>query len=312
MSEEAAAAEVAVPDEVAAMDGVLSDEEAHNTERPARGSGTAKHKRAPKGKPLAELEVGSSVEGKVKTITTYGAFLDIGYASDALLHVSRLSDDFVSNVEDIVKAGDTVTVRVVSVDLDKNQVAVSMRSEEAEAAAAQGGAGGGRRRDRPQRSGGDRAAQRAAIAALDEKGFDDAKMVEGTVVNTLDFGAFVRFDTSQLGEGFEGELDGLVHISALSAGRANSVEEIVKTGDSVQIRVRTVDPDGGKVSLSMISKEEEEKAMAERGSRKPKGRGRAMFTEDEMGAKDWKESMEKLTETMPKFKNMPIVVDTRK
>lgn len=314
MSEEAVA-EVTeeVPAEVAALDGIASEEEAHNAERPARGSGIHKHKKGAErnGTPLADLEIGSSVEAKVKTITSYGAFLDIGAQTDALLHVSRLSDEFVSNVEDVVKAGDKVTVRIVSVDKDKGQIAVTMRSEEAEgrAAAPREGGGDGRRRQRPRRSGGDREAQKATMASLAEKGYNDEQFVEGEVVSTLDFGAFVRFGTSQLAEGVEGELDGLVHISALQAGRVESVESVVKVGDKVQIRVRNLDPEGGKVSLSMISKADEPqgRGRGEKKERKPK----QMWADNEMGPKDWKEQLEAIS-TGDEFVNGPVVVEMKK
>jgi len=309
MSEEPAAEAAEVPAEVEALDGVASEEEAHNSSRPARDSGTKKHKKGGNsGTPLSELEVGSFVDGTVKTITPYGAFVDIGAATDALLHVSRLSAEFVSNVEDVVKAGDAVSVRIVEVNAEKKQVAISMLSEEDESAA-KTARGGGRRKDRPQRSGGDRAAQAATINSLNDKGYDDTKMVEGEVVSTLDFGAFVRFDAGQVTEGVEGELDGLVHISALAAGRVNSVNDIANVGDKVQIRVRQLDVDGGKVSLSMITKEEEEASRPKRNNNR---RGRQMFSEDEMGAKDWKESLEKFQAANHVVTNMPIIVDKRK
>ena len=135
-------------------------------------------------------------------------------------------------------------------------------------------------------------------------------MVEGEVVSALDFGAFVRFDASQLAEGVTGELDGLVHISALTAGRADSVKAFVSVGDKVQIRVRNLDVEGSKVSLSMITKEEEEANRPQRNNRNNR-RGQ-MFSEDEMGAKDWKESLEKFREEHHSFNNMPIVTDKRK
>jgi len=300
-----------VPAEVEAMDGVASEEEAHNAERPARDSGIKKHKKGgDKGTPIADLEIGSFVDGTVKTVTSYGAFVDIGAATDALLHVSRLSNEFVSNVEDIVKQGDTVNVRIVSVDAAKSQVAISMLSEEDENAA-KAARGGGRRKERPQRSGGDRTAQVATINSLAEVGYDDTQMVEGEVVSVLDFGAFVRFDASQLAESVTGELDGLVHISALTVGRADSVSSIVSSGDKVQIRVRGLDTEGSKVSLSMITKEEEEANRPQRNN-KPRRRGRQMFSEDEMGAKDLKESLEKFQNDGPAFTNMPVIVDRRK
>jgi len=301
-----------VPAEVEAIDGVESSEEAHNNDRPSRSSGIQKHKKGERsGTPLADLEVGSTVEGKVKTVMAYGAFVDIGAETDALLHVSRLSTDFVSDVNSVVKAGDAVSVRIVEINAEKKQVAISMLTadeEDAVQAARDNRNSGGKRKARPQRSQGDRQAQVASLMALSESGFDSNKMVEGEVVNTLDFGAFVRFDTSQLGEGLEGELDGLVHISSLCTGRASSVESVVKKGDKVQVRIKSVDTDGKKVSLSMITAEEEQANRPQRNA----GRRNRMFSEDEMGAKDWKESLEKFQGGQPTFENMPVIVDKRK
>jgi len=83
-----------------------------------------------------------------------------------------------------------------------------MRSEEAEARKKQERQerqpGTDRRKEGPQLAGGDRGAQRLALIALSEKKFDEGKFVEGEIMNTLDFGAFVRFDVSQLGEGLDG------------------------------------------------------------------------------------------------------------
>ena len=301
----------AVPEEVTAMDGVASEEEAHNAERPARDSGIKKHKgRKNAGTPVAELEVGSMVDGTVKTITSYGAFVDIGASTDALLHVSRLSSDFVSNVEDVVKAGDKINVRIASVDAEKGQVALSMLSEEEESNAKEARSSGGRRKQRPQRSNNDRSAQVVTLNSLNEAGYDESKFVEGEVVSTLDFGAFVRFDVSQFSEEVVGELDGLVHISALTAGRADSVKSLVSVGDKVQVRIRQLDLEDSRVSLSMISKEEEEANRPKR--RENQNSGPQMFTEDEMGAKDWKESLDKMVSDNPEFVNMPVIVDRRK
>jgi len=307
-----------VPAEVEAMDGVASDEEAHNVDRPARGSGIHKHHKDGNARTeLKDLEIGAEVTAKVKTITSYGAFLDIGAKSDALIHVSRLSDDFVANVEDVVKQGEEISVRIISVDTDKNQIGVTMRSAEAEASAAEGQSSGRptRRRYRPQRSGADQAAQAASINALAEKGFDDAKFVDGEVVSSLDFGAFVRFDTAQLGEGLEGEVDGLVHISALAEGRTASVADVVAIGDKVQVRVRTVDSDAGRISLSMITKEQEEASRPAPRERNQGGKGgnfsAVANSWKDTGAADWKDQMDDFTKEQPGFTNTAVVVDRR-
>merc|ERR1719232_2332761 len=209
-------------------------------------------------------------------------FLNIGATTDALLHVSRMSDDFVSNVEDVVKVGDVVTVRILKIDEDKGQIALTMRSEEVENAAASGAqegrGGGGSRRQRPRRSDGDREAQRESMSKLAAGGFSDETFVEGEVVSMLDFGAFVRFDSSQFGDNFSGEIDGLVHISALSPNRVESVASIVSVGEKVKIRVKNVDAQNGKVSLSMINKEDEKSS----GRQKREGGRRSPWSDKEM------------------------------
>ena len=323
------AADADVPTEVVAMDGVASDSEAHNVDRPARGSGIGKRKDDNTNRrELKDLIIGEEIMAKVKTITSYGAFLDIGAKSDAMVHVSRLSDGFVANVADVLTQGEEVSVRIISVDTEKNQIAVTMRSVEAEAKANDGGGGAGgrpgaaKRKDRPQRSGGDQAAQAASISALLTKGYDESLFVEGEVVSALDFGAFVRFDTAQLGEGLTGELDGLVHISALAEGRTNNVSDVVSIGDKVKVRVREVDVAAGRISLSMLTKEQEEKsrpAPRERnngeGGGNKGGRDSANAVSGSWkntGAADWKESMDTFKEGQPVFENEGVIMQRRK
>lgn len=145
--------------------------------------------------------------GKVKTITAYGAFVDIGYASDGLVHISRISDTFVADVNEILKAGEEVNVRVLSIDVEKKQVALTMRTVEAESKAeADAVARKEKRGKKPRRSGGDRAAQAASAVALANSGHDENKFVEGEVASTLDFGAFVRFNSADVMEGLTGEV----------------------------------------------------------------------------------------------------------
>jgi len=65
---------------------------------------------------IDDLQVGLELEGIVTNVTNFGAFVDIGVHQDGLVHISKLSDRFVSNPHDIVSVGDTFKVRVVSVD----------------------------------------------------------------------------------------------------------------------------------------------------------------------------------------------------
>lgn len=294
-----------VPLAVEALDGIESNDEAHNSERPARKS---LKKKPARGKPLSEFKVGDSVKAKVKTITTYGAFLDIGATTDGLLHISQLAVGFVSDVNEILKEGEELDVRITKIDEGKNQVALTLLTLDQETQAKE--ASQRSRQPRAERPGQQRPANRrsnednrrddsAILAQLVEKGWSSEKFVEGRVVSTVDFGAFVRIEASQLNADVSGEFDGLVHISALTAGRANSVASYVSVDDKVQVRVKGIAD--RKVSLTMVSPEDEAAQVAS---------GNASVSRE--GAKDWKESLAKMQGTMPTFKNRPMVVDTRK
>jgi len=290
------AEETEVPAEVEAMEGVESNDEAHNLERPARA---ALKKKKP-GKDLSEFTEGSTVKGTVKSIASYGAFVDIGASTDGLLHVSQLSAEFVSDVSDVVKEGQEVEVRIVKIDSGKGQIGLSMMTEEEAAASKPSRPQNNRRQGRRDDS--------ALLNALNEKGWDSSVMVEGTVVSTVDFGAFVKVDASTLNSECEGTFDGLVHISSLKVGRVASVSDVVSPEDKVQVRCKSIE--GNKVSLTMLSVEDEESKAAQGGRR-----GGGGFT-DELdpgdGAKDWKESVAKIDEEQPAFTNKPLVIDNRK
>lgn len=292
-----------VPAEVEAMDGVLSEDEAHNSERPARSTLQKKTKREPRGTPVSELEVGSMVTGKVRSITSYGAFIDIGAQTDGLLHISQLASGFVKDVGEVLKDGQQVEVRIVSVDVGKNQVALSLMSE-AEASASASGGGQSQQSNRPQRQQSNRRDDNAALSGLADKGWDSSVFVEGTVVSTVDFGCFVRIDTSLLNPDCTGELDGLVHISALSTQRVSKVSDAVSVNQKVKIRVKSID--GTKVSLTMLSAAEEDSKSESRGS----GGGSDSAPPSE-GAKDWQELIGKIQVDAPKFNNGPLVSDRR-
>lgn len=301
-----------VPDVVASIDDSAADaSEAHNVDRP-KGDNAAKAKKGNKAnkKSIAELTEGQELVGKVKTITAYGAFVDIGYASDGLVHISRISDTFVADVNEILKAGEEVNVRVLGVDVEKKQVALTMRTAEAEAnAEAEAAARKEKRGKKPRRSGGDRAAQAASAMALANSGHDDTKFVEGEVASVLDFGAFVRFNTADVMEGLSGELDGLVHISALTKERCEDVSSVVSSGQKVQVRVKAVDADSGKVSLSMIAKEDEqpERPKKQQGGQDRGPRLDDIFAAETMGASDWKESMQKFNDGQATFTNEVVI-----
>lgn len=282
-----------IPSEVDALDGVETTDEAHNVDRPARSS--LKKKRGPKGKELSEFEIGSMVKGSVRSITSYGAFIDIGATTDGLLHISQLSSEYVGDVNTVLTAGQEVEVRIISIDSAKGQVALSLLTQEQNDASQ---ANQKQKRERPQQRQNNRRDDSKVLAQLSKMGWDSETFVEGTVVSTVDFGCFVRVDASKLNSECEGELDGLVHISAMAAGRVNSASDVVSPDDKVQVRMLAIN--GSKVSLTMLSVESEE---SKADNNTPIGGGE--------GAKDWKESLEKFDATMPVFKNGPIFVGER-
>lgn len=84
----------------------------------------------PEGTPLSELEMGQEVTGTVKTIMSFGAFVDIGAQADALLHVSEICNEFVSDVNEKLEIGQEVTGRIKELDETRNRLGISCRTEE--------------------------------------------------------------------------------------------------------------------------------------------------------------------------------------
>ena len=79
---------------------------------------------------ISDLEVGMILEGVVSNVANFGAFVDIGVHQDGLVHISMLSNKFVADPRDVVKAGDVVKVKVLEVDAARKRIALTMRLEE--------------------------------------------------------------------------------------------------------------------------------------------------------------------------------------
>jgi uncharacterized protein len=77
---------------------------------------------------IGHVQPGMQIEGIVTNVTAFGAFVDIGVHQDGLVHVSELADRFVRDPAEVVKAGDKLKVRVVSVDLERKRIALSAKS----------------------------------------------------------------------------------------------------------------------------------------------------------------------------------------
>jgi predicted RNA-binding protein with RPS1 domain len=223
MCEEPAAAE-----EPVAEAPVEAAEAAEPKKRPPRAKGPPK-------KPLEEFEVGATVEGKIRSVMAYGAFVDIGATTDGLLHVSEINNKFVKDANDELTAGETVSVRIKAINLEKQQLALTGK-DESEAA---------------------RPARRPKADLTEYESADAQVFVSGTVSSITDYGAFVS-----LKEG----VDGLLHISAIKEGGVGKVSDELSVGQEVQVRVVSFDKGKRRIGLSM-------KPWVE-GEDQPKKRGR--------------------------------------
>lgn len=164
-----------------------------------------------------EIEVGKKYKGIVKSITSYGAFVDIG-GVDGLVHITELSWKKVKHPSEVVKVGETIDVSVISFDTEKSRISLGHKNPD----------------ENPW-------------VMLKEK-YTTGDICESTVVSTTPFGAFVR-----LVDG----IDGLIHISNLSNQRVARPEEVVKVGDKVTAKILDIDYDNKKVSLSIRALMEE-------------------------------------------------------
>jgi predicted RNA-binding protein with RPS1 domain len=177
------------------------------------------------GKPrrVKDLEPGMELEGRVTSIALYGIFVDIGVGRDGLVHISEMSDTRIDSPSDLVQIGDTVKVRVKSVEPDGRRISLTMRSKER--ANQQRG-----RTKKPELN-------REALAALRV-----GDNVEGTVTGIAPFGVFVDIGVGK---------DGLVHVSELAEGRIEKAEDAVTVGQTYTFKILEVDAEGTRISLSL-------------------------------------------------------------
>lgn len=185
-------------------------------EEPARRG----RSRAPK-TPLEDLEQGVEMQGTVRSVMNYGAFVDIGAATDGLLHVSEISNEFVKDATEKLAVGDTVTVRIKSINFEKKQMALTAKDESAA----------------PQSRG-----PRVQVDYSEFEGADEKEFITGTVSRVQDYGAFIA-----LKEG----IDGLVHISEIQDGGVSAVADVLSPGQEVQVRIINVDSSKRRIGLSM-------------------------------------------------------------
>lgn len=160
---------------------------------------------------FAKIQPGDTVEGKVARLTNFGAFVDLG-GVDGLVHVSEIAFDHVDKPSDVLKVGQDVKVKVLSVDPDRDRISLSIKQT------------------LPQ-----------PWDDIEEKA-PAGSVLDGTVKRLTNFGAFV--------EVFPG-VEGLVHISQISHEHIATPQDVLKEGQAVQVKVLSVDPDAHRLALSI-------------------------------------------------------------
>jgi small subunit ribosomal protein S1 len=168
--------------------------------------------RAAKGRRYSEVQEGAVVHGTVRSLTDYGAFIDIG-GVDALLHVSDISRSRVTKPADVLSVGQEVEVKILKIDSEKRRISVGMKQLEPD----------------PW----DSAATK----------FKPGERARGTVTRVLDFGAFVELEPG---------IEGLIHISEMSwAKKVRTPSDVVKPGDTVEAVILGVSLGEHRISLGL-------------------------------------------------------------
>ncbi len=164
---------------------------------------------------------GTVIEGVVRNLTSYGAFVEIEEGIDGLLHVSDMSwTKKISHPSEMVKKGDKLRCVVLSIDTQKKRIALGYK-------------------------------QLVPDPWMDHipNNYHVGDLLSGVVTKITNFGAFVRL---------EDDLEGLLHISELSDHKITSPEEVVQPGMKVEVRVIRVDSEERKIGLSFVHADFEE------------------------------------------------------
>ena len=159
----------------------------------------------------AEIEPGKHYTGTVKSLTSYGAFVDIG-GVDGMVHISELSWSRIKHPSEVVKVGDTVDVYVISADSEKKKISLGMKDH----------------------------SQDPWTVFTSTYQVGDVANVR--IVKLMTFGAFAEIVPG---------VDGLIHISQIADHRIDKPSDVLAEGDKVDVKITDVDMENKKVSLSI-------------------------------------------------------------
>ena len=171
----------------------------------------AEARKAAQEKIWSEIEVGKKYHGVVKSLTSYGAFVDIG-GVDGMVHVSELSWNHIKNPAEVVKVGDTLEVFVISFDPEKKKISLGYKTD---------------------------ATNPWTIFTND---YHVGDVVKVKIVKLMTFGAFAEIIPG---------VDGLIHISQIADRRIGKPEDVLAEGQEVDAKIIDIDLEHKRISLSI-------------------------------------------------------------
>lgn len=178
---------------------------------------TAEARKAAAEKIWNEIEVGKKYQGTVKSLTSYGAFVDIG-GVDGMVHVSELSWSRIKSPADVVAVGDEIEVYVISFDPEKRKISLGYKTEETNP------------------------------WTIFQNGYNIGDVVTVKIVKLMTFGAFAEIIPG---------IDGLIHISQIADRRIGKPEDVLAEGETVDAKIIDVDAEKKRISLSIRALAEE-------------------------------------------------------
>lgn len=162
-------------------------------------------------KVIDSLKEGDERTGTVTSLADFGAFVNINGA-DGLVHLSEISWERIRHPGDVLKVGQQVPVKVISIDKDNKRIGLSIRARQSDP------------------------------WFENIKGFKVGQLVEGKITRLTKFGAFARL---------ENDLEGLIHISELSEKHIDHPKEVLHEGDAVTLRIIKIEPESHRIGLSL-------------------------------------------------------------
>jgi small subunit ribosomal protein S1 len=161
---------------------------------------------------LSEINVGDSMTGTVRSLTDYGAFIDLG-GFDGLLHVGEIAWNRIAKPSDVLSVGEQVQVRIIKIERETKRISLSLRQLQAN-----------------------------PWDNITEK-YKAGQRVHGSVTRVADFGAFVELEPG---------VEGLIHVSEMSWGKKiKIVSDFIKAGENVEAEILGVNADEKRISLGL-------------------------------------------------------------